>query len=246
MVIWDDLYTVHGGFVNWTAEVLGIYSFTNELWSSSQYYINLGQERARSMEAYQQRQADRLLFDDYVEMGVQYKEWKKFNHPVYGEIEIGGWSRETGRVPPLFMLEELCHRNAMFTLFHADQMPSPSIDEVEVDHLQDNTYRVDVKVRNDRVMPTISTLAADKGVVRPDILALEGRSAEVVSAGRVENPWYRRVSDIPGRPERVLIKDGIPGNGTLTYQFIVKGSGKVNVTLDCLRGGRDAEEVRLK
>ena len=37
MIIHKDLYTVHGGFVNWTAEGLGIISFTNELWNDGQY-----------------------------------------------------------------------------------------------------------------------------------------------------------------------------------------------------------------
>ncbi len=36
MVIYRDLYSVHGGFVNWTYEHLGIFSFTNELWNTEQ------------------------------------------------------------------------------------------------------------------------------------------------------------------------------------------------------------------
>ena len=36
MVIWRDLYSVHGGFVNWTYEHRGIFSFTNELWNTDQ------------------------------------------------------------------------------------------------------------------------------------------------------------------------------------------------------------------
>lgn len=38
LIIFKDLYDVHGGFVNWTAEGLGIVSFTNELWAGTQYY----------------------------------------------------------------------------------------------------------------------------------------------------------------------------------------------------------------
>ena len=37
MVIWKDLYTVHGGFVNWAYEGLGIFAFTNEMWNTPQY-----------------------------------------------------------------------------------------------------------------------------------------------------------------------------------------------------------------
>src|SRR5262249_21985787 len=38
MVIWKDLYEVHGGFVNWAAEGLGIIAFTNEMWNDDQYF----------------------------------------------------------------------------------------------------------------------------------------------------------------------------------------------------------------
>ena len=36
LVIHRDLYDVHGGFVGWTYEHLGIFSFTNELWNNDQ------------------------------------------------------------------------------------------------------------------------------------------------------------------------------------------------------------------
>ena len=36
LVIHKDLYNVHGGFINWTYEHLGIFSFTNELWNTDQ------------------------------------------------------------------------------------------------------------------------------------------------------------------------------------------------------------------
>ena len=36
LVIHKDLYNVHGGFVGWTYEHLGIFSFTNELWNNEQ------------------------------------------------------------------------------------------------------------------------------------------------------------------------------------------------------------------
>ena len=40
LVIWSGLYTVHGGFIDWTNDGLGILSFSNELWSNEQYYTS--------------------------------------------------------------------------------------------------------------------------------------------------------------------------------------------------------------
>ncbi len=36
LVIWSGLYTVHGGFIDWTNDGLGILSFSNELWNGGQ------------------------------------------------------------------------------------------------------------------------------------------------------------------------------------------------------------------
>ena len=88
MILWKDLYGVHGGTVNWFAEDLGVISFTNELWTRRGYYPqNPGGPS----------QKERLDFSDFVMFGQTHVPWKKFNHPVYGEVELGGWRKMTGR-----------------------------------------------------------------------------------------------------------------------------------------------------
>ena len=248
-IIWKDLYTVYGGTINWTAEGLGIFSYSNELWSSNQYENvkppPAGPDTDR-FEAYTRRQIGRLRFDDFVEMGERFVEWKPFTHPAYGEIELGGWVRQTNRVPPLFMLEELCHRNMAFTLFHADQMPMVRIDEIRIEKLGSDSFRIRVTVMNDRAMPTISSQGAKNHVIRPDILMVEGNGLRVVSAGLVEDPWLNRVNLIEHRPERVLLEEGIPGNGSRTIQFLVSGKGRGRILLDCVKGGKDEKSFRLE
>ena len=129
-VIHRDLYDVHGGFVNWTYEHLGIFSFSNELWANDQL---LGaapapgaQGLARAVGA--DGEADQLFANDKLLFGSGYKEWKPAKHPLYGDIEIGGFVKESQRVPPTFMIEELCHRNAAFVIYHAErQMPRSGV-----------------------------------------------------------------------------------------------------------------------
>jgi hypothetical protein len=248
LILWKDLYTVHGGFVNWTSEDLGIFSFTNELWSSLQYFNKPrqtvpGEDRYR---AYTRRQIERLKFDDLVEMGARYSDWKPFRHPDFGEIEIGGWVRETNRVPPLFMLEELCHRNTVFTLFHADQMPKVAIDSVEVVSLDKNLFQVRVTVSNERVIPTISAQARKNRLFRPDILEIQGKGLRVVSAGHVQNRWLDRVDLVDKRPARILLPEGIPGNRSRTVQFVIAGKGEGKILLDCVKGGKTIQKFVLK
>src|SRR5262249_24040673 len=140
-LIHKDLYIVHGGFIGWTYEHLGIFSFTNELWSSQLFGTAPPPPpgSASTRPSYGPiPEADRLFASDRLYFGADIVAWKPYKHPLYGDIEIGGSVKHMGwRIPPSFMLEELCHRNAAFVIYHADQMPRVVLDELTADRLAD-------------------------------------------------------------------------------------------------------------
>ena len=247
-ILWKDLYTVWGGFLDWTYLQEGIFTFSNEIFSSSQYY-NRARERGvsdRRTSDRSQSQLERLTFNDYLEYNDMHADWEPYNHPTYGEIEIGGWKRLSGRVNPLFLLEETCHRNAAFTLFHADQMPLLSIEETQVIKIDKDVYRVRVSIRNKRIIPTVAAQTAKYNLHRGDIAKIEGNNIDVVSAGIVKDKWFDKIDTIDNRPERLVIKEGISGNNTKIFQWIVKGKGKIKFSYDSLKGGKLFEEITLK
>jgi zinc carboxypeptidase len=256
MVIWKDLYTVHGGFVNWTYEGLGIFSFTNELWNGSQYQNKADEDATarrreeggpgRLDDAGRRAQADRLKWDDLVELGARFVEWHPFHHPTYGDIEIGGWTKFSSRVPPTFMLEELCHRNAAFTLFHADQMPKPAIASVDVAKLDGGAYRVTATIANDRLIPTRSQMAAQKKIGTPDRLSIAGTGVEVLSGGVVEDRWFHRVRPAEREPMTLRLDGGVPGNGAVIAEWIVRGAGSVEIAFEAEKGGKVSKRVELR
>ena len=230
MIIWRDLYTVHGGFVNWTYEGLGIFSFTNELWSESQRYNR--SERGSSKE--------QLDFDDYVLFGQTYLEWKPFKHPVYGDIEIGGWTKFGSRIPPPFMLEEVCHRNAAFTLYHAEQMPRLQVSDVEVKRLDGDIWQVTVEVKNTRIISSMSAQAVQAGIGRRDhveISPAEGGQLTVLAGGTIEDRFMSPLSFVERQPEKLRVDGGIPGESVRLFRWLVRGSGRVRATYWSQRGG---------
>ena len=248
MVIAKDLYTVHGGFVTWTYEGLGIFSFTNELWSSYEYFKKKPAEsKKRDWRAsFMARQKDRMKFNDLVEMGDMFVDWHPYRHPTYGEIEIGGWKKWSARVAPVFALEELCHRNCAFTLYHADQMPKPAIHEVRVWPLGKGVYRVRAVLANERIIPTISEQARRNRLQRPDWALISGKKVKVLAGGPVNDRWLGKMRPVKHHPEKIRLTDGIRGMSERVVEWIVQGSGKVTVALDCVKGGRVEKEVRLR
>ena len=247
LVIWRGLYTVHGGFTDWTNDGIGAISFSNELWNGGQYFNSpLLQEQEDDPDSPISGQQGTYFFDDFLEFGDQYVEWKPFDHPEYGQVEMGGWKKMRGRIPPRFMAMELFHRNMAFTLYHADQMPLMSMGETSVEPLGGGVSRVRVEIKNERLIPTITARAAENGVVRPDLLTVDG-DVEIITAGWVtdlygDSPVERIEQE---ELDRILIRNGHPGRTTRTIEYLVRGSGPMTVTYDAEKGGTASTSVRV-
>lgn len=247
-IIWQGLYTVHGGGIDWFSDGHGAITYSNELWNGNQYFqspLILGQQQDTRTPL--SRGLSRFFFDDFLEFGEHYSEWTPFNHPQYGEVELGGWRKLTSRINPRFMSMELFHRNMAFTLHHADEMPLMKMGETKVESVGGGLYRVWVDVTNERLIPTITARAMNNRVVRPDLLTVTG-DVEVVAAGWVPNKL------VPGKTElidqkdlkRILIRSGHPGRTTKTIEYLVRGTGSMEVTYSAVKGGTVSTTVRVR
>lgn len=227
MVVWKDLYTVWGGEFDWTYGAQGIVSLSNELWSMR----NL--DRGAAMPSPE----DGVAFLKYVLLNDGAVKWHPFNHPTFGPIEIGGTKQQWSRTPPSFLLEEECHRNMAFTLYHADQMPLLRISELKIEKVDDGLFRVWAEVENTRLIPTHTEQDVINHINAPDVLSLQGANVKVLSAGHVTDRLFRKVEPVERRPERVEIPT-VPGLEAVQVQFLVSGRGKFTVTLDSPKGGK--------
>jgi hypothetical protein len=254
MIIWSGLYTVHGGFIDWTSDGLGIMSFSNELWNGSQYFNSpeLMKQQAEDPNSPISGNKSGMFFDEKLEFGEQFVEWKSFEHPQYGKVEMGGeWRKFRGRIPPRFMNEELCHRNMSFTLYQADEMPKMEFGETTVKKVGDNVYRVWIDLTNNKVAPTITAKAASNNVVRPDLITFEGKP-EIITAswisGKESFDYLNPITEMIDQKQldRLMIRNGHPGKTTRTLQYLVKGTGKVNITYDSVKGGKVSATIDVK
>ena len=237
MVIWKDLYSVYGGFATWTYEGLGIISFTNELWTRSRDFPD---EPGRSS------QADNLFFDDNLLSGGGFIDWQPAQHPLYGEIEIGGFRKDVGRVPPSFLIEEMVHRNALFCIKHAEAMPEVEIESVEVSDIAGGTKAVDVIFRNTRTIPTRTAHAAKQHIGSPDVFTLEGDGVEVLAGGFRRDRWHPEEIELAERePARLQSEAGIEGLDTVRVRWFVRGSGEVRVGWSGQKGIDSSTTIQL-
>ncbi|MEK9501670.1 M14 family metallopeptidase [Gaopeijia maritima] len=247
-VVWQGLYSTHGGSIDWQNDGLGIVSFVNELWNGGQYFNSpLLQEQQRDPDSPISGQQSRYFFDDFLEFGDQFVDWAPFDHPTYGEVEMGGWKKLSGRVNPRFMSMELFHRNMAFTLWHADQLPLMSMGEAEVERVQGDVWRVRVPITNERLIPTITVRARENAVVRPDLITVDG-GVDIITAGWVQNVHVPGPIDAIDQPEldRIMVRSGHPGRTTRVLEYLVRGSGSFTVEYDSVKGGTVRTTVQLR
>ena len=187
-----------------------------------------------------------MTYHDLILLGEHFADWKPYKHPLYGDIEIGGTKIYGSRVPPLFQLADTCHRNAAFCFFHADQLPRLEFDEVKVKKLESDLFQLDISVRNTRVTPSISSLAAQRKLHRADRLKVEGKNVKLTAAGRLFNQYRGITGKVETRDNSIWVESGVPGFAQLTYRFLVRGKGSVKLIYDSLKGGYLTTTVTLK
>jgi hypothetical protein len=250
LVIWSGLYTVHGGVTDWGNDGLGILSFSNELWNNGQYFTSpdLKEQQKDPNSPIAPRVAN-YFFNDFLEFGDELTEWKAFDHPQFGKVEIGGAMKKTfGRVPPRFMNEELCHRNMAWTLYQADEMPKVAFGPSKVEKLGDGIFKVWVDVSNPKVAPTILAKAAMNNVVAPDLLTIDGKAVEIISASWVADKWRPAVAQSIDQKDlkRIMLRNGLTGRATKTIQYLVKGTGTITVKYASVKGGTAEKVIPLQ
>jgi len=152
-------------------------------------------------------QVDMLIWDDEENGGEGFIEWKPFKHPVYGDIEIGGFNLKFfSQNPPARHLEPWVKNQAMFNIEMAKYLPGLEWGKIEVKRVK--SYKADsadyqikigvinngklptalrqaqlVKiVREDRIELEFDTTGYSKG--KPDFMVIEEKKASTVRTGR--------------------------------------------------------------
>lgn len=233
LISWKDLYTVYGATDGHFYRVHGAIGFTNEMYQPP---TDLDGDGETSPE-------EEMEFNDVMTLGRQFVPWTEVAHPQYGNVEVGGFRFDVGRVPESWMIEEETHRNAAFVLFHAHHLPKLVFGEPSVTALDQDLWRLELPVHNERAIPSMSDWARRSKLHRPDIATVAG--AKVVASGLVLDPWLDKVELQEHRPERLLV-EGVDGLSSRRLFFLLEAErGEVTVTYDSPKGGTIQTAVTL-
>jgi hypothetical protein len=230
MVVHRDLYTVFGGELDWFYGGRGIFTFTNELYTS---YLMFGRDAD---------QGDQYKFDELLLFKDGWVEWETYDHPQFGEVEIGGFKKNFGRANPGFLLESDAHRNMAFTLFHAYHLPELGISDVTSENIGGGLREITATITNNRVIPTHASHDLMNSITPPNLVTIDGVN---VQAGMiVDDVDFGNTTEQTHSPETLRV-DNVPGMGHVTVRWIVRGNGSFTISVDSDKGGKLSEEFSI-
>jgi hypothetical protein len=250
LISWKDLYPTYGDFTDFTNNLLGSYSFVGELFQvGTETYDGTFSGISEASESPMggtpvETERARLKFNDNVTQGELFKDWAPYKHPVYGDVEIGGWVKMSSRLPHPFMLPDLVHRNASSVIFAAQNTPDVKIEVTEVTKLEGGLNRIRVRLLNKNAMPSVSYQTVKNKLYPQDVLTIKGTSAKVISGGKIASLYPEKIDYKEFKPEVQFCQ--VPGFGKVEFQFLVSGKGTIEVSYESVKAGTRKTELALK
>lgn len=222
---------MRGAFDDWAYEQLGIFAFTVELWDMIGEAGIKDRDFIEWFRDHPEEDDLKLLrWNDEQLGGAGFVNWRPFNHPQLGPVEIGGWieRRTFGNPPEQFLLRTL-EPNTRFVLAFAQTGPRLELRHVQAEALGGDLYRLQAVVVNSGYLPTYgSRKALEVKAVQPievEVLLPEG--GEIVSGER-----RQEIGQLEGRAnKRALWGGSFPTDHLRRLTWTVRAPAGSSVTV---------------
>lgn len=188
-----------GAFDDWLYGHLGIPAYTIELWDLANRagVKDLWPRRDKTDKVIEEDNVKIMAWNDSTLGGKGFIDWTPFQHPQLGEVEIGGFLTKTvvQNCPHEFLLQE-CEKVTRFMLRHAKTLPRLVADELKVEKIDQQTWRVSLKLSNAGYLPThLSQEAMNMKTIKETIVEISAKTVD-------GQPAKRKIGHLAGRAGR--------------------------------------------
>jgi len=144
-------------------------------------------------------ESERHRFNDEELGGKYFSDWTPFNHPEFGEVEIGGWhSKFLGQNTPAEFLENECKQQVPWILYLIKQSPMLEISEPEITSIGDDQFNVEITISNTGYLPTNLTERGFEGRGRNQIVKDVQAIIDISGGSLVEGNAKLRIGHLAG------------------------------------------------
>jgi murein tripeptide amidase MpaA len=178
---------VIGGTSDWLYDHLGAFAWVVELWSPMR---EAGIEKYQYIDWFRDHPIDDDLklfrWSEEKAGGTAHVDWKPFDHPQLGKVEIGGWDRlhAFSNPPPQFLEKEVA-RFPRWILWQALISPRLELVAAEVEALDNDHWRVRLVVQNTGWLPSyVSKRSLERKVIRGVMVDIDLHDGVELLAGK--------------------------------------------------------------
>jgi len=170
-----------------------------------------------------------LAFSDEVLGGSGFVDWKPFDHPTLGQVEIGGFIPFAGINPPAEMLDSLLDLHVPFIFELVKKMPRLLITDFKVEDRGAGVYSIDVWIENQGFLPFVTQMGKRNKIPVPAIITLSGDDMEFLS-GKKRTP----VNELNGK-------------SAIKFSWLIKSDKNktLQIDLNSKTAGHDSKQIKL-
>jgi hypothetical protein len=100
--------------------------------------------------------------------------WTKYNHPMLGEVEIGGFIPFSDNTPPSYMIDSLLKAQVPWILKLTEQLPVLKISDTKFTSKGGGLYQLEAWISNEKYLPYPTAMGTKNKQPAPVICTLEG------------------------------------------------------------------------
>lgn len=170
-----------------------------------------------------------LAFSDNYLDGRGFVDWKEYDHPTLGKVELGGFKPFIDINPPARFADSLLSIKVPFVFELVKELPLLKIDREEVNDLGSGIYQVDIWIENKGFIPFCTEMGKRNKIPVPAIITIEGNNVEILS-GKSRTPVNQ-----------------VGGKKSVKFSWLVKSdkNNDLRINLESKTAGRDVITIKL-
>ncbi len=159
-----------------------------------------------------------------------FTQWKTIQHPDFPgqKVEVGGIDPYVMMNPPYKMVEPVVKKHTDFLVKLASHQPEIDVINLKTEKLANGLTRVSLDVVNKGGMSTHSKLGERSYFIKKIKVAVQTSGKQEVVGGR-----------------KIHLLNSIDANGSESFSWVIKGTGKLVIEAGCPTAGNKSIEVTL-
>ena len=179
---------------------------------------------------------ERLRWNDTEMDGKLFVDWKPFDHPQLGEVEIGGWvskvydadrgSYTNVMTSPGPVFEEFLEEHTAWNNWMASMSPLVRVTEVTSEAVEDGILRITARIQNQGYLPTnVTEQAIRNETAKPVRVSIQLQGADLIFGEETVDIGHLRGNHAEPATVEWLIRTEGGGGATVTVTAVSEKGG---------------------